>query len=166
MGRFLERGFMKTKRLTLYSLVTALYVLLSLGFAELSFGPFQFRVAELLNLLAFYHPGFVLPLSLGCAISNLFSPFGMVDVVVGTLHTFISLKAMGYVKKDWVAALFPGLFAFIIGGEITLLSQVKLSFILITGQIMVSEFILGLISVPLYRGMLKNLSLKDYLKEL
>lgn len=156
---------MKTKRLTLYSLVTALYVLLSLGFAELSFGPFQFRVAELLNLLAFYHPGFILPLSLGCGISNFFSPFGLVDVVVGTLHTFVSLKAMTYVKRDWVAALFPGLFAFIIGGEIVLLSQVKLSFILVTGQIMISEFILGLISVPLYRGMLKSSYFKDFLKD-
>lgn len=157
---------MKTNKLTLYSMVTALYVLLSLGFAQLSFGPFQFRVSELLNLLAFYHPGFVLPLSLGCAISNFFSPFGLVDVVVGTLHTFVSLKAMSRVKSDVLAALFPGLFAFIIGGEIVMLSEYKLSFFLITGQIMVSEFLLGLVSVPLYRSRFRGVSLGEIVKKL
>lgn len=156
---------MKTKRLTLYSLVTALYILLSLGFAELSFGPFQFRIAEFLNLLAFYHPGFIFPLSLACAISNLFSPFGIVDVVLGTLHTYVSLKAMTYVKKDWIATLFPGLFAFIIGAQITFFSQIPLSFFLITGQIMISEFIIGLLSVPFYRGKIGGVRLKDYLKD-
>ncbi len=142
---------MTSRKLTLYGLITALYVILSLAFAELSFGPFQFRLAELLNLSVFYNPGFILPITLGCAISNFFSPFGLVDVVVGSLHTYISLKAMTYVKKDWQAAFFPAIFSFIIGAEIVLLSQVKLSFFLITLQIMVSEAILGFVSLPIYR---------------
>lgn len=142
---------MTSRKLTLYGLITAIYVVLSLSFAELSFGPFQFRLAELLNLGVFYSPGLILPISLGCAIANTFSPFGLVDVVVGTLHTYISLRAMSYVKKDWQAALMPALFSFIIGGEIVLFSQVKLSFFLVTFQVMVSEAILGLASVLIYR---------------
>lgn len=156
---------MKARRLTLYSLVTALYLVLSLGMAELSFGPLQFRLAEVLNLLAFYNPGFILPITLGCALANFFSPFGLIDVLVGTFHTYISLKAMTYVKKDWVAALFPALFAFIIGAEIVLISQIKLSFILITLQIMASEVILGLISVLLYRSSFMQELLERHFKK-
>lgn len=155
---------MKSRKLTLYSLVTALYLVLSLGFAEFSFGPLQFRLAELLNLLAFYNPGFILPITLGVALSNFFSPFGLVDVVVGSLHTYLSLKAMTYVKKDWLAALFPALFAFIIGGEIVMVSQVKLSFIVITLQIMTSELVLGLISVLIYRSDFMQRLIKEYMR--
>lgn len=165
-GFFRKEKLLKTQRLTVYALVCGMYVLLSFMFAEFSFGPLQFRPSELLNLLAFYHPGFVLPISLGCAISNFASPFGLVDVVVGTLHTFLSLKAMTLVKKDWIAALFPALFAFIIGLEIYFLTGAKISFFVITAQIMASELILGMISVPFYRKFFGYKKIREFLKGL
>lgn len=157
---------MKSHRLTVYALVCGLYIALTTLVAELSFGPLQFRPSELLNLLAFYHPGFVWPISLGCALSNLASPFGLVDVAVGTLHTFLSLKAMSLVKKDWQAAFFPAVFAFIIGLEIYILTGAKISFFFITGQIMLSEIILGIISIPLYRKIFSIKKIAEFFRNL
>ena len=155
---------MKAQRLTIYALVCGLYIAMTMVLAEFSFGPLQFRPSELLNLLAFYHPGFVIPISLGCAISNFASPFGVLDVAVGTFHTFISLKAMTLVKKDWQAALCPALFAFIIGLEIYYLTGAKMSFFVITGQIMLSELILGIISVPFYRKIVSFKKISEFFK--
>lgn len=54
------------------ALVAALYALLVLAFAPLSFGPVQFRVAEALTLLPWLFPEAVLGLFVGCLVSNLF----------------------------------------------------------------------------------------------
>ncbi len=145
------------KLLARYGLITALYVTLTLALPEFSYGIIQFRISEILNLLAFYNPLYVVPITLGCAFANVFSPFGLIDVVVGSLHTFVSLYCMTKVKKDTIAALFPSLFSFIIGLEIMLLSETQVNFFTVTGQIMLSELVIvGIISVPFYRILSRN----------
>ena len=124
---------MDTKRLVRGAAVAAIYALLTLTLP--AYGPLQFRLSEILTLLAYYNPFYIIPLTLGCAIANLASPFGFVDVIFGSLASFLALSAMSKTKNIYIASLWPAFFSFIIGLEIMLLSREAVGFFLITGQI-------------------------------
>ncbi|MBF0847451.1 QueT transporter family protein, partial [Streptococcus danieliae] len=51
----------------------------------------QFRYSESLMQLIVFSPLFFLPLTLGVAVANMFSPLGIVDVFFGTIATGIAL---------------------------------------------------------------------------
>ena len=51
---------------------------------------YQFRVSEMMNFLAFYNKKYLIGVTLGCMIANLFS-FGWIDVFVGGGSTFVFL---------------------------------------------------------------------------
>ena len=153
----------KTKRLTKHGLVMALYIVLSLALPELGYGPIQFRLSEALTLLAFIDSSYVWPLTLACAIVNIFSPFGMVDMIFGSLASYLALKSMTKTDNIYLASTFPALFSFIIGLEILLFSDQAINFFLVTGQIMISELIIvSLIGVTIFKIIMEN----DYLMEL
>lgn len=95
------------------SLIAALYTTLTIVVAPLSYGPIQFRISEVMNILPFL-PQFgvnaVIGLIIGCLLSNLLSPYGIVDVILGTLATAVAVvgvyavrRAMG--KKGLLPAL-------------------------------------------------------------
>lgn len=156
---------MDTKKLTKQSLVVALYIVLSLAIPELGYGPIQFRVSELLTLLAFVDKSYIMPLTLACAIVNIWSPFGLVDVVFGSLASFLALTCMSKTKNIYLASIFPALFSIIIGFEILILSNEPINFFLVTGQIMLSELVIvSLIGIPLFKTIKKNNYLRDIIK--
>ncbi|MGN6932645.1 QueT transporter family protein, partial [Neisseria sp. P0013.S004] len=76
--------------LTHIAIVAALYVVLTVvpPFNLISYGPYQFRIAEMFNLLGFYNRKYIIAVTLGCVIANFFS-FNMIDVVVGSLSTLV-----------------------------------------------------------------------------
>ncbi len=148
---------MNTRQLTRYGAVAALYVALAWALPEFSYGPIQFRLSEILNLLAFYQPGYIIPITLGCAISNLFSPFGILDIVGGSLHTFLALYFMSRCKKDYIGALMPALFSPIIGLVIYIATQTEVNFWLVTGSVALSELVIVLaVSMLVYRMLMKR----------
>jgi uncharacterized membrane protein len=57
------------------AIVAALYVVLTLGIAPLSFGPVQFRVSEVLKVLVLFDPFLAFGIGLGTLLANLASPF-------------------------------------------------------------------------------------------
>ncbi len=77
------------------AMIAALYVVISLVFSPLSYGPIQVRFAEALVPLCAISPIASIGLVVGCFITNLFSPFGLVDIIFGTLGTLISVL-LGY----------------------------------------------------------------------
>lgn len=94
----------------------------------LAYGPIQFRLSEALTLLPFYFPAAIPGLVVGCFLANLGSPYGLVDLIFGSLASLLAALAtgaLGRLKDRWPAALFlaplPVIFinAFIIGAEIT-----------------------------------------------
>ena len=94
----------KTVRdLTHIAIVAALYVVLTIvpPFNLISYGPYQFRIAEMFNLLGFYNRKYIIAVTLGCVIANFFS-FNMIDVV-------ISLTALR-IKIFWVVSLIKLMF--------------------------------------------------------
>jgi len=85
-----------TKKKSLYiaysALIAALYAALTYtaGFVNLAYGPIQFRFSEALTVLACFTPAAIPGLTVGCFIGNLNSPFGILDIVLGTLATFLA----------------------------------------------------------------------------
>jgi len=66
---------MTTRRVVLVAIVAALYVVLTVGIAPLSFGPIQFRVSEVLKILVLFDPFLALGIGLGTLLANIISPF-------------------------------------------------------------------------------------------
>lgn len=147
----------QTQNLTRTALIAALYVVLTMAVPAFAYGPVQFRVSEILNLLCFYNPFYIPAIVIGVFISNIFSTVGPIDLLFGTAHTLVAVVLMSKSKNIWFASLLPALFSFIIGVQIILVSQEALSFFAITGSIMLSEFIIvTLIGVPAFKLLEKN----------
>lgn len=101
------------------ALLAAIYAVLTLCLEPLSYGPIQVRISESLTLLAFYDKRWVPGLTVGCFLANLGSPFGITDMVIGTLATFLGVFPMHMCPNVWVAALFPVVSnGLLIGGEL------------------------------------------------
>lgn len=146
------------------SLMAALYIVLTMAIAPVGYGPIQFRVSEVLNLLVFFNPIYGISLILGCAISNLYSPLGIYDVIFGTLSTALSVYFIAKSKNLFIASLWPSLFIpIIVGLELYLLQNIP--FVATTASIFVSEFIImTIIAYPLFKVISKNNKLVSYLK--
>lgn len=107
-----------------YFALTKLSEVLGIGF-----GAVQFRLSEVLTVLPVFTPAAIPGLTLGCAIANLSSPFGPVDVVVGTLATLLqslcTRRLRNFRQKDipFASLVMPVLFnAVFVGAEIAFLS--------------------------------------------
>lgn len=149
-------------------IVAAIYFALTIVFSAISYGPIQFRVAEILNMLTFYHPMFGPGITLGVFLSNINSPLGLYDLFFGTLHTAISLFFMARTKNKILASLWPSIFSFIIGFELFLLYGGGFKgFLSMTLSVMVSElFICTFISLAVYGILEKNKAFQDMIKKL
>lgn len=122
----------KTKFLAQSSMICALYAVLTYAAASLNlaYGPVQFRFSEALTVLPAFTPAAVPGLALGCFLSNLASPLGMVDWVFGTSATLLaalSTRALSGIRVKGMpilAPLPPILFnAAIVGLEVSCLSE-------------------------------------------
>ena len=104
-----------TKRLCRAGIIAALYTTLTYVFAPFAFGPFQIRPAEALCLLALIYPEAIPALAVGCALSNLASPYAFYDITFGSLTTLLSAfitylvgaKLKNKPLKIFVGGLFP-----------------------------------------------------------
>lgn len=98
-----------TKDLTLAAMIAALYAVMGY-FGNIfgwTFGPIQFRFAEALTVLPFLFPAAVPGLFVGCLIVNLLSPYGILDIVVGSAATLIAAIWTSKLKNKWLAPLPP-----------------------------------------------------------
>ena len=100
---------MKTRQLTTAAVVGAAYAALSMpgSFAGLSFGPIQFRFAEALTVLSFLFPETAWGLAVGCFVGNLLSPYGLLDIVVGTAATLAAALLTRKCRSKYIAPLPP-----------------------------------------------------------
>ena len=86
--------------------IGALYIVLTLVLAPISFGPIQFRVAECLTILPIFYPFAFIGLTIGCLISNALGGAILADILLGSLATLVSALLTAKIKKiPW--AMFP-----------------------------------------------------------
>jgi uncharacterized membrane protein len=88
---------MKTKQLVLNAIIAAIYTVITLIFP--SFTALQFRLSEVFAHLPVFNRKYSIGLILGVAIANIWSPFGIYDVLFGTLHTVVSLVLLFTLTK-------------------------------------------------------------------
>lgn len=122
----------KTRFLAQGAMICALYTVLTYAAASLNlaYGPVQFRFSEALTVLPAFTPAAVPGLAIGCFLSNLASPLGIVDWIFGTSATLlaaVATRALSGVRVKNIpilAPLPPVLFnAAIVGLEVSCLSE-------------------------------------------
>ena len=89
--------------------VGAVYAVLSIfgSVFGVTFGTVQCRFAEALCVLPFFFPETVWGLFVGCLITNLLSPYGLLDIVMGSLTTLLAAFLTSRCKNRWLAPLPP-----------------------------------------------------------
>lgn len=118
---------MNVKNLTRAAVIAALYVVVTLVLAPISFGAVQLRVSEALTLLVVLCPEAVAGVSVGCFIANMVAS-NPIDMVVGTAATLLAALASRRLRGvRWrglaIPSALPPVFfnAVIIGAQITTL---------------------------------------------
>ena len=139
----------------------------------IAYGPIQLRFSEALTALAALTPAAIPGLTIGCAIGNIGSPMGVLDVALGSVATLIAavlsykLKKIKFGKLPVLSILMPVIFnALIIGAETVFLmpgAQASLmAFLINAGEIALGETIICLIGgIPLYSALNKTKIFKE-----
>ncbi len=150
----------KVKDLSQIAIVAALYAVLTVAISPLSYGPLQFRFSEALVLLCFYNKRYSWGLILGCFIANCFSPYGVVDMVFGTLSTVVAVLGIVYLSKNLaVAGIWPILSCLIVAGEISIIEN--LPYFITAAEVLLGEaVIITLVAIPLYKYLESSKSFK------
>ncbi|WP_141722928.1 QueT transporter family protein [Cellulosilyticum sp. I15G10I2] len=147
-----------TKIIVKTAAVAAIYTVFTLGLAFMSYGNIQFRVSEIMTLLAFFDPTYIGGLTLGCFLANLLGPNGLPDALIGTPATFISVIAIaitGKVTKKskiglLIASLWPTVFNGLIIGYL-LHKMFNLPLLLTILEVAAGEFtVITLVGVPIF----------------
>ncbi len=163
-----------THKLVSAAIVGALYAVLTLVLAPISYGPVQCRVSEALCILPFFMPHTAWGLFFGCAIANIASAAGLPDIVFGSLATLIAclcIALCGKKNKKVLACLMPVVWnALIVGAMLTKviagLDPIESfgAFAVFAGQVGLGEaaamFVIGL---PLMTWLPKQKFFADYL---
>ncbi|MGM9661684.1 MAG: QueT transporter family protein [Oscillospiraceae bacterium] len=157
-----------TKDLTAAAVVAALYAALSLlsDMLGLAFGPIQCRLSEALCVLPLVLPSSVWGLTLGCLLTNILSPYGLLDLAVGTFATFLAACLTRRCRSQWTAVLPPvlcngvlvgGLIAFQTAPAATFLAAFLYNGLTVALGEVLSCGVLGLMLLRLLRGRLSHL---------
>lgn len=89
--------------------IAAIYVVLTIVFAAISFGEVQVRISEALTILPYFTPAAVPGLFVGCIIANLLGGAIPVDILCGSLATLLGAVFTYLLRKNtrWLAPLPP-----------------------------------------------------------
>ena len=71
------------------AMIAAIYVVLTIVFAPISFGQIQFRIAEALTILPAFTPAAIPGLFVGCLIGNILGGAILPDIIVGSMATLL-----------------------------------------------------------------------------
>ena len=146
----------KTRALASGAMIAALYAVLTVVMAPLSYGPVQCRVAEALTLLPLYLPEAVPGLFVGCLVANAFGGYGLIDLTVGSCATLLAAALTQRAPNLWLGALSPVLVnAIVVGSMLHLVAQAPLGLTVL--YVGVGEagacFLVG---IPLMRALMRQ----------
>lgn len=117
---------MTIRKIAFAAIIGAVYAALTMLLAPISYGPIQFRIAEVLCILPFFFPFSVWGLFVGCVIANLLSAYGAMDIVFGSLATLLAAyctmaigrRSVGSIPAKVLACLPPVIFNAVIVGAV------------------------------------------------
>lgn len=153
-----------TRNLITAAVVGALYAVLTMVLAPISYGALQFRVSEVLCILPFFMPFTAWGLFVGCIVANLMSTAGVLDVVFGSLATLITCLCIAWcgkkgntLKARLLACLMPVIWNGLIVGATLTIALAGLNplthfgaFFVFAGEVALGELgVMYLIGLPL-----------------
>lgn len=152
---------LSSKKMAIIGATAAIYAVLTVAMAPISYGAVQLRLSEVMTLLAFVDPVFIPGLVLGNFIANLFSPFGLPDVVFGTLATFIAVFMMSKMKSMLIASFWPTIAnGLIIGLELAIFTGAP--FVSTALYVALGEFlVVTVLGYPVFKVVMKNKTIQN-----
>lgn len=112
-----------TRNIVTAAVIGALYAVLTMVLAPISYGPVQCRISEVLCILPFFMPSTTWGLFFGCAIANIASAAGLPDIIFGSLATLIACLCISWCgkhNKKALACLMPVIWnGLIVGAMLT-----------------------------------------------
>lgn len=97
-----------TAFITRAAAIAAVYVVLTLVFAPISYGEIQVRISEALTILPYFTPAAVPGLFIGCLIANITGGAIIWDVIFGSIATLLGAIGTYRLKQNrWLAPLPP-----------------------------------------------------------
>ena len=153
-----NKGNKYIKQITLSAIIAALYAAVTLAIAPISYNSLQFRISEVLTILPCFTPMSVVGLTIGCFFANIFSPYGIVDMIFGTLATFLAaittylFRNIKIKKIPFLSLLSPVFFnAVIVGIEIAYAAKNVGAFPLAALEVAFGEAVVCFaLGIPLY----------------
>ena len=102
----MDKNRTAVQQLTQGAIIAALYVVLTLIFAPISFGAMQVRIAEALTILPLFTPAAIPGLFVGCLLANLIGGAVALDVVFGSIATLIGAVGGWLLRKNrWLVPI-------------------------------------------------------------
>ncbi len=148
-----------TKRMTISSMVIALYVVLLYLTQGFSFGPYQIRIATALYALAFLYPFLVIPMGIANLIANfLFGGLGPLDMIggclVGWLTAWLIVQIRQRGRTVWLAAL-PIWLVPALGVSLWLSYLLRLPYAMLAVSLSLGQLVPAVCGVLLLHGLAK-----------
>lgn len=128
------------------ALIAAIYAVLTIAFAPLSYGQIQVRFAEALTILPALTPAAIPGLFIGCVVANIFGGNGPIDIVFGSLATLLAAYLSYRMPKKWLVPLPPVIVnAIVVGFILNYLYQLPLvlSMVWVTLGELIACYVLG-----------------------
>jgi len=149
------------------AILAALYIGLTYLTYPVSYGDLgiELRVSEVLVLLCFFNKKFILGLTVGCFLGNLFGPMGIIDAIFGTSATLISCYLITKTKNLFIASLFPVIInGIIVGLELMFLYEMPLYIGFLS--VAIGEFIVvSIVGCLLFKTLKNNKSFNEIFSE-
>ncbi|MFW5998140.1 MAG: QueT transporter family protein [Bacillota bacterium] len=102
---------MKVKIITRIALIAAIYAVVTIILAPISYGHIQVRISEALTLLPFFL-GYnaAVGIWLGCMLANIYGGLGLIDIIFGALISLIAGLFTARSQNIYIAGIYPVIF--------------------------------------------------------
>lgn len=97
----------RTRFIVEAAILAAIYAVITIILAPISYGQIQVRISEALTILPYFTPAAIPGLFVGCIVSNIFGGGGLIDIVFGSLATLIAAILSRIMRKRWLVPLPP-----------------------------------------------------------
>jgi len=100
-----------TKFMIQAAVIAAVYSTLTILLMPFSYGVMQVRVSEALTVLPYFTPAAIPGLFIGCLVSNMVGPYGLLDMVFGSSATLLAAVSSYYLRNKPLLVPLPPVIA-------------------------------------------------------
>lgn len=148
--------------ISMNAMIAAIYAALTLMIQPLAYRELQFRLSEVIVLLAFYNKNLIPGLAVGCFIANTASPLGIVDMFVGTVSTIVVCYGMNKVSHLYLSALLGSVATgLIVGAELSIVYHMP--YLINAFYVFLGEAVVLFIGTIIFKKLEKNERFMEYI---